>query len=316
MHHGLGKSNNLLDTSQLEHMGRATFVSQICFILSVATAKASVAALMLRLFTRDMKVTRKSWVLCHSVLALTIAWAVGSVVAISVTCNPSAFLLDTANSCSNQVLRWRIITAFDVFIELLLILLPVFFIWPIQMKGYIKLQVVVAFGFRAPIIGFAIAHLHYVSDYANSSNTSKVIISALVYQHFELFWSLLAATVPTLKAFMRSFNSGFGMEIDLDGYGTGYGSGGTYPLESLRNATSQNGTVVSKPGVRERGREANNTGTAGTASEGASIRDGQTTTTSSGMERDGSQELIIQKETTWTIHHDARSRSAAGNTWT
>ncbi|KAF2180848.1 hypothetical protein K469DRAFT_444611, partial [Zopfia rhizophila CBS 207.26] len=220
MKRGLGRPEHLLEASQIADAGKATFVAQIFLVLALTMAKCSVAALMLRLFTRDMKVTYKSWILCNGTVALAIAWGIGSIVATTMACSPSGFIRgSTEGRCINPLTRWRIIAAFDIFIELLLFILPVIFVWPIQMKRYIKIQVIVAFGFRLPVIGFAAAHLHYVSIYANSSNIPQAMISALVYQQFELFWSLLAATIPTLKAFMRSFNSGFGMEIDLDGYG-------------------------------------------------------------------------------------------------
>jgi hypothetical protein len=254
---------------------------------------------MLRLFTRDMKATRKSWVLCNLTIALIAIWCIGSIVALSVSCKPSGFIHQSDKQCDSQVNRWRVITSFNIFIELLLMLLPMLFIWPIQMKRYIKLQVVIAFGFRAPVIAFSAAHLHYVSSYANSSNISRAIIPALLYQQFELFWSLLAATIPTLKAFMRSFNSGFGMEIDLDGYGSAYGSGGYYngsfPLQSLsrnRVGASASGTAKSKPrnGIEDEISAVSNPEIRNKARATASVMS------------DGSQELIIQREVQWSVY--------------
>ncbi|KAF2257664.1 hypothetical protein CC78DRAFT_527498 [Lojkania enalia] len=310
MKNGLGKSEHLLDAEQLSNVGRATFAAQIFLILALATAKGSVAALMLRLFTRDMKVTRMSWILCNAVLALTVAWGIGAIIALSVACSPSSFVRDVGEKCGDQVLRWRIITVVDIVIELLLIILPVLFVWPIQMKAYIKLQVIVAFGFRAPVIGFGAAHMHYVGYYANSDDASKAMIPALVYQQFELFWALLSATIPTLKAFMRSFNSGFGMEIDLDGYGSGYGSNGyyngTYPLESLKNATAPNGVVTSTPETRARGQKSTGTGPQSAAGSvrgrGASVASERIGTET--VNSDGSQEMIIRREVQWTVSHD------------
>ena len=270
---------------------QATFAAQIFFILAVATAKGSVAALMLRLFTRDMEATRKTWILCHTTIVLTMCWCVGSIVAISISCQSSNYVRDTASQCSDQVKRWRFITAFDIAIEMLLMLLPIFFVWNIHMKRWIKWQVILAFGLRVPVMAFAAAHLHFVSDYASSGDVSKAIIPALVYQQFELFWALLAATIPTLKTFVRSFNSGFGMEIDLDGYGTRYGSGsndrykGSYPLESLQNTTSRNGAV--NPGGKSRRRSEDEE-----TSAGGSGRKPPHIKREMSIASDGSQELV------------------------
>ncbi|KAF2026158.1 hypothetical protein EK21DRAFT_12166, partial [Setomelanomma holmii] len=216
---GLGKSAHLIDASQAASIGKATFSAQFFLILSLAMAKSSVAALMLRLFTRDISVTKRARMLCIATLALTIVWAIGSIIAIALPCNLSGPDQKSAvklQQCHDKLTRWRVIAAFDMVTELLLVALPVIFIWPIQMKRYIKLQVAVAFGFRIPVIGFAALNLQYISRYVDSDNVSYHIIPALVCQQYELFWSLLSATIPTLKSFMRSFNSGFGMEIDLD----------------------------------------------------------------------------------------------------
>jgi len=35
-----------------------------------------------------------------------------------------------------------------------------------------------------------------------------------VCQQIELSWSLISATIPSLKSFVKSFNSGFGLTID------------------------------------------------------------------------------------------------------
>ncbi|ORY05045.1 hypothetical protein BCR34DRAFT_49055, partial [Clohesyomyces aquaticus] len=206
---GLGQDERLISTAAIEKAGQNTFIAQVLIIASLATAKSSVAALMLRLFTRDLEITRKPWLLCNGTLALILVWAVGSILATSIGCPPTHFLQDPGlGYCNYPLTRWRIIVSFDILIELLLIALPIFFIWGIQMKPYIKIQVALAFGLRLPVAGFAGAHLHYLSIcYASRSNTSKEIIPALAWLQVELFWALLAATIPTLKAFMKSFNS-------------------------------------------------------------------------------------------------------------
>jgi hypothetical protein len=173
------------------------------------------------------------------------------------------------------------------------------------MKRYIKAQVVIAFGFRLPVVGFALAHLHYVSKYAKAEDVSKAIIPALVYQQFELFWALMAATIPTLKAFMRSFNSGFGMEIDLDGsnYGSRNYYNGSFPLHSLQNATAPNGEV-SRPATKTR---TNTSETGGTMSSRRGHGTKEILREATSVASDGSQELIIQREVKWSVYHeDAR----------
>jgi hypothetical protein len=294
-------------------------------------AKSSVAALMLRLFTRDISVTKKARLLCHATLALTILWAIGSIIAITARCDPPGFgQEDALRQCDNQITRWRVIAAVDMLTELLLVLLPVIFIWPIQMKRYIKLQVAVAFGFRLPVIGFAALHLHYVSAYARSDNVSKAIIPALVCQQYELFWSLLSATIPTLKSFMRSFNSGFGMEIDLDSpysYGSKVRDDGTYPLAVMQNATAKNGNIVAKGSGRSQHGNASQHGIStsqsisGRSAKGAELvsvgdigpdagahMDGSNVDRDSSIASGNSQEMIIRRGVEWSVTYEQRGK--------
>lgn len=272
--------------------------------------------------------TRKSRMLCHATLALTIIWAIGAILATTISCSPTEFGRDsTVRQCPNQLTRWRIIAAIDMLIELLLVLLPLAFIWPIQMKRYIKLQVAIAFSFRLPVIALAALHLHYMSKYINSPNPSKAIIPALVCQQFELSWSLLSATIPTLKAFMRSFNSGFGMEIDLDtpyGYGSG-GINGTYRLETMKTTTVSNATYTGGSALRShrgsvKGQDkiTSSTGTTpaksvkNTGVVNISETNGSDTTfylvnpleERGSINSDGSQEMIIRRDVGWSVSYE------------
>jgi len=203
------------------------------------------------LFTRDIEVTRRSRLLCYATIAMTVLWAIVSLIATTMACSLSDYVKGIANGRCNQRLGyWKAMTAFNILTEALLFALPILFVWPIQMKRYIKAQVAIAFGFRLPLIGIAAVHLHYVSAYSNAANASRVIISALVVQQCELLWSLLSATIPTLKAFMRTFNSGFGMEVDLDSpYGHRSGAQDTriYILGSAQH--SAGGGTTRKPSV-------------------------------------------------------------------
>ncbi|ORY07772.1 hypothetical protein BCR34DRAFT_489151 [Clohesyomyces aquaticus] len=335
--HGLGKPERDLDDSRIEEASKAAFVAQVFILASLATAKGSVASLMLRLFTRDLEITRKPRILCVGTLALIIAFGIGSIAALCAVCPPTGLLKNASEQghCSNKFTTWRVIAVLDISIELLLVLLPLFFVWNVQMKRYIKFQVVFAFGLRLPVTAFAIAHLHYVSGYTSTTtNVSQSMVPALVYLQVELFWALLSATVPTLKAFMKSFNSGFGMEIDIDGYGSvsgdqnHSGTGTGYPLRTLSKASRDPATtsVSSRMGAKLRRHKHHGMDrTTGGESDieiaeipinRMAIRpsDGQTTTSiyhsdsrrrGSAVDSDdgGSQEMIIKREVAWTVLH-------------
>lgn len=262
---------------------------------------------MLRLFTRDIEVTRRSRLLCYATIAITVLWAIGSLIATTMACSPSNYVKGVSDGrCNNRLNYWKAMTALNILTEILLFALPILFVWPIQMKRYIKVQVAIAFGFRLPLIGITAVHLNYISAYSNATNISQAIISALVVQQCELLWSLLSATIPTLKAFMRTFNSGFGMEIDLDSpYANHSGAqdSRTYILGSAQHS-SRSGTARI-PGVTTAGpRKDTNPAELHVSNKKATGLSESRTRSQSSFTGQSSRELIIEREVAWRVSHE------------
>ena len=60
------------------------------------------------------------------------------------------------------------------------------------------------------VAGFAIAHAIYSARVSNNPHPGLAFVPALALAEAELCWSLISATIPNLKSFMKSFNTGFG----------------------------------------------------------------------------------------------------------
>lgn len=249
--------------------------------------------------------------LCHTTIAITVLWAVGSVVGTVVSCGPSDFIRGGRTTyCRTRLLQLRITAAFDIVTELLLVILPTLFVWPIRIKRHIKTQVAIAFGFRLPLVAIIAIHLHYVSKYSNATNTSHVIIPALVLQQCELLWSLISATIPTLKKFMQTFNSGFGMEIDLE---NPYGHRSS-PDDDKTFFLGSHHVLPTDPGSNAQNREEITTSNKNTQPQ--KIRDHDeflaTSETSSRPQSDysshSSRDMIIEREVGWKISFEGRYR--------
>lgn len=56
----------------------------------------------------------------------------------------------------------------------------------------------------------AIVHVVYVAKYEEAAHPSIAMVPALIIAQAELCWSLVSATIPNLKNFMKSFATGFG----------------------------------------------------------------------------------------------------------
>jgi len=74
-----------------------------------------------------------------------------------------------------------------------------------------KFRVLLAFLFRLPAILFAVLYIVRYSQALSSASPSHrppgvAIVSPIIWQHTELCYSLISATIPCMRAFMRSFS--------------------------------------------------------------------------------------------------------------
>ncbi|KAL6890074.1 acyl-CoA N-acyltransferase [Trichoderma evansii] len=194
-------------------------------------AKCSVLALVLRIIgTKSGKIK----IFCIGLMAVSAAWGVGSCLAFLINCRADTLLtLDNVKQCPNQNIRWAVITAVDISTEILTWLLIVQLSWTVNMSFTRKCQVAMVFSFRLLLIALSISHLVYFDKYPTSPQPQFAIASSLLFQQVMIVWSLISATVPNMKNFLKSFSIGMGFPLPPDL--SWNQSGQSYPLQSLEN---------------------------------------------------------------------------------
>lgn len=60
------------------------------------------------------------------------------------------------------------------------------------------------------VVALSVAHAVSIARVSSSPNPGVAFVPAIVFAECELCWSLISATIPNLKAFMKTFNTGFG----------------------------------------------------------------------------------------------------------
>lgn len=106
--------------------------------------------------------------LCNVVIALCVAWGAGGVFALALGCDLAEPWITIGERCTNlvsllilrlgevgelinkQLLRWQIISAFDVILEVAILALVFGLVFNLQMSFRRKFLVVLGFTFRLP----------------------------------------------------------------------------------------------------------------------------------------------------------------------
>ncbi|KAJ5109251.1 hypothetical protein N7456_005926 [Penicillium angulare] len=208
--HGLGQPHEKHSPSSLQHAGEGLYAANLVFIAGYGAAKLSVCLLLKRL-------GRQTWYLwCSKALVGVVAlWTVASFLAVALSCHPKYSLKssDISQHCSNLGTAWKAITAFDVIIEVLTFVVSIILVWGVQMRWKEKGMVIFAFGTRTPLIILIILRQTYLNRSLYHPDTSLHISSAVIATAVLFHTSIMVATVPCLKPFLVSFNTGWGQGV-------------------------------------------------------------------------------------------------------
>lgn len=74
-----------------------------------------------------------------------------------------------------------------------------------------KIQVLLAFGFRIFVIPVSLLHVLFFRKYPHAAEPQFTVVPCLLLQQAMLTCSLVSATIPNLKSFMKSFSWGLGL---------------------------------------------------------------------------------------------------------
>ncbi|KAI4731040.1 hypothetical protein E4T49_01085 [Aureobasidium sp. EXF-10728] len=206
--YALGKAVSLMSKSDQLYAGRSAIASICLFLISNALSKCSVIYFMKRLFSTDNRTAR---ILCNGLLTMVGVWALASLLALSISCGAATkFALE--HRCTGQTTRWIVVATFDSVFELAIFALSIILVVPLQMTTEIKASVMFAFSWRLIVAIFAVIHVYYVSRWSSSSDPGTATVYSLLWQQVELGYALMAATIPTLRSFIRGYEKAMGWE--------------------------------------------------------------------------------------------------------
>lgn len=188
--------------------------------LSLGFSKIATILLVRRLLIRDMKI---AWSTCNTVVGVTVTWTVASAIIVSAGCSSESLSPRTSSKlCAGLKTRYMLVTVADGVTDLVLAFLPAYLCRNLHMKFMFKLQVLGIFALRLVLLVLAGLFYKYWMASLASDDTVVVRTTALIFQQAEVCFSLIAGTIPCLKSFIQSFDTGSGVKA---GFGSTHTSG-------------------------------------------------------------------------------------------
>ncbi|KAF7511001.1 hypothetical protein GJ744_005547 [Endocarpon pusillum] len=232
---GLGRSIELLNPDDLVKVQKLFYASTVLFVFALGLSKSSIVALLLRMTPKE-----KHLVVFKGTLISFITWTIASSLAIALQCNLAHPWILVGERCPGSFVRWQVFAGLDVVTELVMIILAIYLVWDAKLSRKNKAVVIIAFGLRAPIlVGIAFRLQNF--DYAGLTvNPTLLEAEFIVWSQAELHFSIVAATVPTLRRFVSGLATNYGaLDVEKDP------NESSYQLRSYGHSPSSGSTLKS-----------------------------------------------------------------------
>ncbi|KAK8868959.1 hypothetical protein PGQ11_007537 [Apiospora arundinis] len=324
---GLAKSINITDPADGPAISKAFFAAQLMGLAILSLSKCSVLALMLRVFSPETGMTG-GYRACILLTIISATWGVASVIALSADCGASTILSpEGSQRCPGIYDRMLGVTIPDIITDVLICAVPLWVTLPLNMTKGVRFNVALGFSFRIFVVPLTALRLAYFRDVLpGSADPQLAVTDSLLFQQTALAVSLVSATIPNMRTFMKSIDIGFALpapghaDDDTRGYalrtfggstivsgrnaggdgGGGGGGSGNHTNRSLASNSSRSGNgedfeelALRPDGVHHEAR----------ISHGTHLSDA-TEEEHSSINRTSSQDRIITKRMEWAVRHD------------
>ncbi|KAM3415690.1 hypothetical protein BST61_g9208 [Cercospora zeina] len=199
VHCGLGMHIYHLDWKWITPLRATIKASDILSVIAVCCSKLAVSLLILRLSTFKRHI--------HAAWITTVAIVIFGFIAVT-----SAAV--TPNDVGLRRAGWILVGAYSIVLEFVLFALPIFLVWPLKLRLAAKLTIVGGFAFRIPATVLCVLRIVAVVRMLRGNPNDPTIqaldftwnyVDPTLYSAIEMYYSLMAATIPCMHLFLRAF---------------------------------------------------------------------------------------------------------------
>ncbi|KAI6914487.1 hypothetical protein KC318_g568 [Hortaea werneckii] len=110
---------------------------------------------------------------------------------------------------SSTVTRWTVMESLGIAIDVCLVGWAIYIVAGLQMQISAKTRVVSGFASRLPVLAATILRLTYLKKTKGSDDETFDIVLPEILAQLQMHFLLVAATLPSLQVFLKSFKTGY-----------------------------------------------------------------------------------------------------------
>ncbi|GLA68990.1 hypothetical protein AtubIFM55763_008171 [Aspergillus tubingensis] len=228
VHHGWGKSKELISSSDYTQMEKAGYAADLFYVLIIGLSKIGTM-----LFYQNLSLQRTKWMV-NVIISSCGLWAMLAILLLAIRCSKRPWT-DIDDACAGLYPRWQAICALDIVLEAVILAYPAITIRNVQISMSKKLKVLSILNCRIILIPLSAVHLYYIHSQIYSSNPSLAGTYATMVAELHLSLSIVLLTVSCLKMFVAVYEDDHGFAYTEDASNSQSRSGRT-PQKSWRSS--------------------------------------------------------------------------------
>ncbi|KAF2716651.1 hypothetical protein K431DRAFT_257126, partial [Polychaeton citri CBS 116435] len=206
VHDGFGQRSNDLPTGRPAKILKMAYSSDLLYVLALCLGKLSMSMLCVRLASDGVHRSAAK-ILTYS----TCAWGVCSFLLVALLQDVSKPWAVSDPLTRKQLVRWAVVEILGLAIEVLTIIFILHLVSGLQMSRQSKISIATGVFSRLPLFAIAPLRLYSLAHVASNHRYDASFSAWLpeCFTQLEMSFNVIAATVPCLRIFLRSFQSGY-----------------------------------------------------------------------------------------------------------
>ncbi|KAJ5484877.1 hypothetical protein N7539_004865 [Penicillium diatomitis] len=192
--HGLGRRFSNLEAAQLEKYLKYEYAAQILLVFTIAFSKLSLGLLFKNLMT-----SRRSSIANKSLMAVIVAWTIGSVLALSFRCSmPTPWRWDQPESCGNQTALFTVIGVFNILTDIVLVVLPCLLLRNVQLTQLKRFRIMSLLASRLLVCVATGLQIKYTVKMLESPDKPWENTNSTIWDQAMMNLSIITTALPSL----------------------------------------------------------------------------------------------------------------------
>lgn len=231
LENGMGNTFLDLDMNELLVMAKMTVAVSVTWIVSTTTIKLAVLALYMRIFSTA---SFKKW--AYGLMAFTVGFGISFFVAFLTRCSPVSQEWDPQpDGWCRPVIKTELASnSINLVLDLAIVCLPMPWLWKLNMATANKVVAMIMFSFGFATIAIMCYRMEITVN--NHADPIKAMYRIGLLSNLELWFGIIAACMPTIAPFFRTYVQPGMSKIFTRIYGSSNGpsEGGSHPRVPLK----------------------------------------------------------------------------------